>query len=219
MRYYGSMEPNRKERPDITEEPYKGPGALIAGFGYAFIEFKLAVAASLAGGIATAMTFPKQVTSAIEGFASGSKRWRESGNLLQKPFGYIGDGWVSLGRWCESHLPFKEKLQEGILKGERWKPTSMTFGMLTALSFVATLFSSGTRGYVVTNHAKDQLQRAQSEIKTLRTENADLKQSAPKETNIAEERSGLTPRTTIEAAPNVTSEKALPEKQPETSLA
>lgn len=213
------MEPTHTKRTDITDEPYKGPGALIAGFGYAFIEFKVAVAASLAVGIATAMTFPKQVTSAIEGFASGSKRWRESGNLLQKPFGYAGDGWVALGRWCESHLPFKEKLQQGALKGERWKPTSMTFGMLTALSFVATFFSSTTRGYVVTHRAKDQLQRAQSEIKTLRSENADLKQSAPANMPVLEEKAPATPQTTIQTTPNTASEKALPEQQAETQLA
>lgn len=213
--------PVKSQETDILKEPYKGPHPAILTFGYGFIDFKVALLASLAVGVGVALALPKQVSGFLKSWENTGIQWKGHSNIAKKTAGHFLHGWVKLGEWSEHHFPFRDKLSNMVGK-TRWEPSSKAGGMLAAFSVFASFFTSTSRGIHVAHAAHDQFDRAQSEIKDLRLENeklreknADLKvtqDTGDRQTETAPARRDI-PDTVIQQAAEPSTEKALAQAQ------
>lgn len=169
-----SQAPDKSRDTDIVDQPYKGTSATISSFGYSFIDFKIALLASLATGIATAALFPKQATAFLDIWKKTASTWKTESNPIKKGTGWAMDVWAGTGGWFEKHFPFHDRIS-GWMGKDRWAPSSAVGGMLMAFSFIGTILTGANRGIHTAHAGRDQFNHAKSEIKDLRLENEKLR--------------------------------------------
>jgi hypothetical protein len=165
----------KQPESDIATEPYKGPGPTVTSFGYSFIDWHAAWLGSILVGVGVALVMPKHVNNFFNAVREGTRNWKASENLLKKPVGWFSHAWLKAGEWSNEHFPGRTWL-EAKLGSERWSAAATAGGILTAFSFITTIFTGTNRGIQHATAGKNQFDRAKSEIKELRAENTALRE-------------------------------------------
>lgn len=152
---------------DITQEPYKGPGALVTGAGEGAIAHYGTMFAGLFGGGTLSGIFYKQVDHVEQAFRNFSKNNAAHENVVKRWSANIA-GWVqNTADKIAHHMP--QKLLQRVPQ-ERVRAVIFGGGILGFLGFfVAPLYFMFT-GAKHSNEGRQQFERAKDEILTTRAE-------------------------------------------------
>jgi len=210
---------------DIATEAYKGPGAVVTSLGYSVIEWKIGIAAGLLAGMAAAIAAPQFFIRQSNGLNAWATRLAGHESPLPKYTGKFTHWVVGITKKLADHSP---KALLNRMGAERAEATVFAggFGALTGL--VGSLFTSGFHGTKVAKEARHQFERAKTEIKDLRAENASLREKytelkiahdTEQPTAPATSDAIVTPAaTTPETAPDANDDPARKEPQPQTVI-
>lgn len=156
---------------DITQEPYKGPSAFIAGLGEgAAAHWGLAAAGLVVGGVA-AYVFHKPVNTVI-GWLKVHANHRKDAGILKGIGGNIAHYIHEAAHWMTDHIPGHDWMKNKLFKNDAARATATIFGAsLSAfvgffLSPIYFLFTGAKHA----NEGKNQFERAKEEIRLIRSE-------------------------------------------------
>ncbi|MDX2095147.1 MAG: hypothetical protein SFW64_04330 [Alphaproteobacteria bacterium] len=159
---------------DILEEPYKGPGPVVASAGYMSIGH---IVTMLLGGIAAGIVgyFTSHKTVALEkSFLRIAEEYKAGPGKLKQIAGDLVSAIPKLSEWAVSHIPWTEKLSNSALLKERWQAITFAGGLGAATAFAGSTVWGLLKGGHESASGRHQFERAQSEIRYLREMNGDL---------------------------------------------
>lgn len=164
----------RKPESDITQEPYKGPGALVTGAGEGAITHYGTGAAGLVVGGAVSGVFAGPVNRIEEGFKKFYIDNKDSASTLKKATAHVASWPARIAEWSVKHLPMKDKVLKLVPK-DRMQAVIFGGGVLGFIGFFVMPIYFMFTGAKHANDGKEQFERAKDEIRTQRAENEALR--------------------------------------------
>jgi len=169
------QKPDRSDT-DITKQPYRGPGAVVASLGEGALQTKfMAIAGLIVGGLAAA-AFPTRAQAAMEKITTRMDQFHASPNRFLQPIGALGKWLVSIGEHSVTWLRKFESVDKLLRNSGKRAEAAIEGAILTSAgaSLIGT-FVGGSAGVIHARAGRRQFETAKTEIVSLRDENGMLR--------------------------------------------
>lgn len=169
-------------QPDITEEPYQGTGRAVSAAGKgAFVHFFTMLIGLIGAGTA-AYIFHEPAGKAVGHIKHGLEKWGTSTSTAKSWFAkfinWILDGAEHMVAAVTEHNAIKKRFFNTTdpARIARLKATTDASIIGGGIGYISGFFIGGGQGIATARAGRDQFERAQSEIRDQRAENAALRE-------------------------------------------